>query len=239
MKERCDECGATSGSPHRSGCDVERCSICFGQRISCDCSGHDPLMSVWTGRWPKRKNRLASQQLNSDDRVIIKKRQCYYNAFSVVQFCEEYSNATYIEGSLVLPNSMTIEHGWIETDDEIIDPTLPDIQGVYFPELQFKGPELSAALNIPIPDGCEDLPIFCRFGWGSESPEFISARLAAMKLVKHRIESMSQRIVPASVKDAGAHHAGPNHSGVGRTSLKRSIADRRQQDLTNSRCSAP
>ncbi len=57
--ENCPDCDAAPGQPHNDGCDVERCSVCGLQWLSCECEGHDPLFSRWTGLWPGEGECLA------------------------------------------------------------------------------------------------------------------------------------------------------------------------------------
>lgn len=55
----CPDCGCEVNEPHRNECDVERCSVCGTQRVSCGgCKGHDHRKSAWTREWPESRTRI-------------------------------------------------------------------------------------------------------------------------------------------------------------------------------------
>lgn len=64
--KNCHDCGVIPGKMHKVNCDVERCSICGGQLLSCGCKNtkeHDPAFARWTGIWP---GELESKYLGID-----------------------------------------------------------------------------------------------------------------------------------------------------------------------------
>jgi hypothetical protein len=52
FQEQCPDCGVHVGEIHDWNCDVGRCMICGGQRLSCDCPETDESLDTWTGYWP-------------------------------------------------------------------------------------------------------------------------------------------------------------------------------------------
>jgi len=128
------------------------------------------------------KDIVESQRVKKIVRPRVK--QCYANAAKVILALPEYADAEYVEGLAVIEKAMVIEHGWVERDGVIVDPTLPDRPLDYFPGLRFRGHRgLTEALRIPKPEYTdEDFPIFFRFGWGGiDSPEFRVALTAAYR----------------------------------------------------------
>lgn len=116
--------------------------------------------------------------------VAAQRQQCYANAYRTLLLVPEYGNATYVEGIATYRGGGCIEHGWVEKDGQIVDPTLPEEDMLYFSGLRFEGKYAltKAILEIPKKDWCEDLPLFYRFGWGGgNSPEFCAAWERAFK----------------------------------------------------------
>jgi len=143
------------------------------------------MKAAWTGFFPLRKNLALSEALAKDKRVRARKMQCYKNAMNVVNYCPEFSAATYVEGIVIVKPFiefehvlLEVEHGWLEIENQIVDPTITVSDIAYFPGLRFEGiAQLSKAFQIPKDKGTKDLPIFCRFGWGGwDSDDFRRAK---------------------------------------------------------------
>lgn len=53
LQTKCPDCHVGIGELHTEGCDIERCSNCGGQRISCDCDESAATFRFpWTGEYP-------------------------------------------------------------------------------------------------------------------------------------------------------------------------------------------
>lgn len=100
--------------------------------------------------------------------VRAKPKQCFHNTVRVVCRVPGYEEADYVEGVIVPRNHVVTEHGWVELNGVVIDPTLPHDGLQYFPGLRFRGQRgLAEAMQIPKPKRTkEDFPVFYRFGWG-------------------------------------------------------------------------
>jgi hypothetical protein len=71
------------------------------------------------------------------------------------------------------------EHGWIEADGEIIDPTLPSDDLIYFPGLRCKGQFGIAKMMVATKS--VSVPFFYAFGLGGQDlPSFVEARKQAL-----------------------------------------------------------
>ena len=61
--DNCFSCKVVAGKIHKKKCDIERCSECGGQKLSCECTNHDKQFAFWKGIWP---GELECKALNMD-----------------------------------------------------------------------------------------------------------------------------------------------------------------------------
>ena len=114
--------------------------------------------------------------------IRAKPKRCYRNAYRVIFEIPDYYDADYVEGLVVRFSPIVVEHGWVQKDGVIIDPTLTHDDVTYFPGLRFKGAAGTGRGYGSSQAGMdnEDFPILYRFGFGGiDSPEFRAALAAA------------------------------------------------------------
>lgn len=104
-------------------------------------------------------------------RIQSKPKQCFENAYqgilAIAQRGEDsYNSAIYVQGFLVMPGApyKPLEHGWIELEKQILDPTFPHLSCVaqdlhYFPAQYFTIKQLQAILEESQEDYPEDDPL--------------------------------------------------------------------------------
>ena len=62
-RKNCPDCNASPGRYHMKGCDIERCTTCEGQRLSCDCPDHgDCQREKWSGIAYEKAMLLAEEK---------------------------------------------------------------------------------------------------------------------------------------------------------------------------------
>lgn len=113
--------------------------------------------------------------------VKAKPKECWRNSILAQQ---HYPTAVYVEGWIVL-GGLVIEHGWLELEDKIIDPTLVSrLDTNLEPPRYFSGVRytLEEALDV-LSEREGELPLICRDGhWGRETPPYMLAYCDAWEL---------------------------------------------------------
>lgn len=90
----CNDCGAKPGEFHQPGCDVERCPMCGGQSISCDCiytfCGYD--MDTLEEDHPDiyRNGPTEAMLKKWDDEFYLASRLPWTGLWPGVEECREY-----------------------------------------------------------------------------------------------------------------------------------------------------
>ena len=113
FQPKCPDCGCQLDHPHFSDCDIERCSVCGGQRLTCGgCLGHDPEASSWTGTWPDPSPCTVSYHLIEED-TDTRIHRCYGVNGDVGEFAtwDEVRDAAveYLKSCIAGMNSRLLE----------------------------------------------------------------------------------------------------------------------------------
>jgi hypothetical protein len=138
----------------------------------------------------KTLNRSCGQYLAKTVRGEV--RQCWRNALTSAALPGwSRPGAVYVEGWLVIEPGIVIEHGWVETAEEIIDPTLWADEtltaGSYFAGVTYDRATIEdilrqsrRGLDLPIVWGLGNGAKAYRHGWGGlEHAGYRRARDAA------------------------------------------------------------
>lgn len=111
-------------------------------------------------------------------------KQCWYNAYTAAMYLAHLvGDAVYVEGWAVrLKDGEVFEHGWLEREDEILDPTLWDEDLGYFAGLRFTLDEVERVKIETAGTSESELPLAWRIGgWsGSDDPAYREAYEAAL-----------------------------------------------------------
>ncbi len=83
---------------------------------------------------------------------------CWRNAWCSLQWMPELAAGQYVEGYAIMPtNHIVVEHGWVELNGRVIDPSYPNGHVAYFAGLRFD----RAGAQQVVEDGL-DLPVMWR-----------------------------------------------------------------------------
>jgi hypothetical protein len=91
-------------------------------------------------------NRPLSRQLRQD--IEARPKECWLNALSGLYMPWFQGEVYYVEGLLKICEGLWIEHGWLQINGEIVDPTLDD-QGddTYHAIFRYERSEVWTLLN--------------------------------------------------------------------------------------------
>lgn len=113
-------------------------------------------------------------------KVNAKTKECFLNSFRALAY---YPDVTYIEGWIIAFRGLVTEHGWLEINDEIVDPTLilnHDIhrETLYFPGVRYNHQD---ALNAA-DKSAGIMPLVYQDGKrGRRTPSYIQAENKALQ----------------------------------------------------------
>jgi hypothetical protein len=123
-------------------------------------------------------NRKLSEELC--DLVGAQNKDCFKNS---VLASMATPGSFYVEGWAITSFGLVVEHGWVEKDGEVIDPTPVYVQNLdntkYFPGVKYTSKEIMKLFgrksNITVPI------VSSKNGHGMEHPEFRRAYIAATR----------------------------------------------------------